>query len=108
MITAKEILSIVGGITGVGADAIISPSRKGEVSKARQIAVKLIRKYTAYSSTLIGIILSNRDHSTILSELGVWEDRYILYPEFRKLHDSCESAVNEAINKSTNNLILAG
>ncbi len=64
--TGAEIIEAVAGYFGVSADQIRSPSRARELSRARQVAVYLMREQLGWPLDRIGAELGGRDHSTVL------------------------------------------
>lgn len=65
-ITPELVMSTVGRYYKVTQKELDSASRKGNIVKARQIAMYLIQKHTSLSSTQIGAHIGRRDHTTVL------------------------------------------
>lgn len=65
-ITPELVLTTVCRYYKVTQKELNSPSRKGNIVKARQVAMYLIQKHTSLSSTQIGAHIGRRDHTTVL------------------------------------------
>lgn len=65
-ITFENIQHVVSGYFNISVDDILSKSRKKNIAYARHIAIFLIRKHTDYSTTKIGQLFGDRDHTTIM------------------------------------------
>lgn len=66
-VTPQVILEMVAEHYGVSASDIIGGKRNAEIVVPRQIVMYLCREITDTSYKNIGILLGNRDHSTIIS-----------------------------------------
>ena len=66
-VTPQFILDVVAEHYGVSASDIIGGKRNSEIVIPRQIVMYLCREITDTSYKAIGILLGNRDHSTIIS-----------------------------------------
>ena len=66
-VTPQVILDVVAGHYGVSSSDIIGSKRNSEIVVPRQIVMYLCREITDTSYKAIGILLGNRDHSTIIS-----------------------------------------
>ena len=66
-ITPQVILDVVAEHYGVSSSDIIGSKRNSEIVVPRQIVMYLCREITDTSYKAIGILLGNRDHSTIIS-----------------------------------------
>lgn len=66
-VTPQVILDVVAEHYGVSASDIIGGKRNAEIVIPRQIVMYLCREVTDTSYKNIGILLGNRDHSTIIS-----------------------------------------
>lgn len=66
-VTPQVILEVVAEHYGVSAGDIIGGKRNAEIVIPRQIVMYLCREVTDTSYKNIGILLGNRDHSTIIS-----------------------------------------
>jgi chromosomal replication initiation ATPase DnaA len=62
----SSIVDLVSEITGVEIKEIVSERRVAPATKARQIAMWLIRRYTPASYPRAGRALGDRDHTTVL------------------------------------------
>ncbi len=65
-ITPEFIMEIVAEHYNITVNDILSRKKNKEIANPRQICMYLIRKYTNCSLQIIGKIMGNRDHSTIL------------------------------------------
>ena len=65
-LSVEDIVDIVAEYFKIDADEIMSPSKSKDVSKARQIAIYLIRETMGYSFPKIGEALGGRKHTTVL------------------------------------------
>lgn len=63
------IIAQVSLSTGVGVTDMISPRRNAESVRARHIAIHLIRRMTDLSFPKIGLVMGDRDHTTIMHAL---------------------------------------
>ena len=66
-VTPQVILDVVAEHYGVSSNDIIGGKRNSEIVVPRQIVMYLCREITDTSYKAIGILLGNRDHSTIIS-----------------------------------------
>ncbi len=66
-VTPQVILDVVAEHYGVSSSDIIGSKRNSEIVVPRQIVMYLCREITDTSYKAIGILLGNRDHSTIIS-----------------------------------------
>lgn len=66
-VTPQVILDVVAEHYGVSSSDIIGGKRNSEIVVPRQIVMYLCREITDTSYKAIGILLGNRDHSTIIS-----------------------------------------
>ena len=66
-ITPQYILDVVAEHYGISSGDIIGGKRNAEIVVPRQIVMYLCREITDTSYKAIGILLGNRDHSTIIS-----------------------------------------
>ncbi|MBI4584780.1 MAG: chromosomal replication initiator protein DnaA [Planctomycetes bacterium] len=62
-----QIVKAVGGYFQIAEEVLRSPNRGRSVSKARQVAIYLARRYTSHSLAEIGKFFSNRNFSTVRS-----------------------------------------
>ena len=65
-ITPEFIMEMVAEHYNITVNDILSRKKNKEIANPRQICMYLIRKYTNCSLQIIGKIMGNRDHSTIL------------------------------------------
>ena len=66
-VTPQVILETVAEHYGISAGDIIGSKRNAEIVLPRQIVMYLCREITDTSYKNIGILLGNRDHSTVIS-----------------------------------------
>lgn len=66
-ITPQFIMDIVCDHFDISIEDIKSNKRKSEIVTPRQVIMYLCREYTDFTLNNIGILLGNRDHSTVLS-----------------------------------------
>ena len=66
VITPENIISIVCEHFGINEEDILSPKRNKEIVYPRQITMYLMRELTNCSLENIGLILGNRDHTTVM------------------------------------------
>ncbi|GHT03442.1 chromosomal replication initiator protein DnaA [Bacteroidia bacterium] len=64
-VTLEKIQDVVSSYFQVNINDIHSKSRKREIVQARQVAMFLAKKHTAYSYAHIGIVIGKRDHATV-------------------------------------------
>ncbi len=66
-VTPQVILNTVADYYGISSDDIMGGKRNSEIVMPRQIVMYLCREITDTSYKAIGVLLGNRDHSTIIS-----------------------------------------
>ena len=66
-VTPQVILDVVAEHYGVSASDIIGSKRNADIVTPRQVTMYLCREITDTPYKAIGILLGNRDHSTIIS-----------------------------------------
>lgn len=69
-VTVEKIISEVSRIFGISAEDIRSTKRSANISKARQIAMYVVREVTGMSMENIGSEFGGRDHSTVVYALN--------------------------------------
>ena len=74
-VTPQVILDVVAEHYGVSSNDIIGGKRNSEIVVPRQIVMYLCREITDTSYKAIGILLGNRDHSTIISGYNKVRDK---------------------------------
>lgn len=68
---ARQIIAEVADISGITPDQLKSEKRTQSIAKARMYAMWLISKNTTMSSTQIGGMFGDRDHTTVLHAIKV-------------------------------------
>jgi hypothetical protein len=69
-----RIMVLVSDFYDVDMYEVYSTSRKREICEARQVAMYFVRKITSYPTRLIGEVIGNRDHATVLHAVKAVED----------------------------------
>lgn len=64
--TLKNMIKVVAEFYGLNEKDILSPSRKKEIVKARQLIMYLLRKEMNYSFPFIASKLGGKDHTTVM------------------------------------------
>ncbi|MDR2474994.1 MAG: chromosomal replication initiator protein DnaA [Bacteroidales bacterium] len=82
-ITVEWIREVVCNHFSLDQQLFSTKSRKREIVQARQIAMYLVRKYTAFSSSKIGELLGKKDHATVLHALKTVRDLMDIDLSFR-------------------------
>lgn len=75
MISAHQILRVVGGYRQVTLDQLTGADRTRHIAWARQEAYWLLRRCTGLSCPRIGQIIGDRDHTTIMAGVRAVENR---------------------------------
>lgn len=65
-VTVREVMEYVAAYFNLSAEDLIGTSQTRKVATPRQICCWLAREYTVASLVMIGRVLGNRDHTTIL------------------------------------------
>jgi chromosomal replication initiator protein len=73
-ISINQIVSICALFFQVTISEIKSPSKKGPIAKARQIAMYLAKKNTGASLKVIGEEIGGKDHTTVMHSIRVVEN----------------------------------
>lgn len=68
--TIRSMAEVVSRCSGVPVPDILGPSHAAGVSKARQIATWLARRYTSSSTTVIATHTGRKDHTTVLHSMA--------------------------------------
>lgn len=83
-ITPNEILTKVSDIYNVSVEDIISKSRQNKIVTPRFTAMYLIRKLTDLTTTDIGKLFGDRDHSTVVNAINKVEEDLVNDPDFKE------------------------
>ncbi len=81
--TIDKILIEVGRILEVSADDILSNKRDKNISKARQIAIYIVREVCQITLEEVGKNIGNRDHSTVVYSINKVEDQMKIDTHFK-------------------------
>ncbi len=65
-ITPSSIVNVVSEHFGIKVEDIMSKKRNAEIAQARQVAMYLCREYTDVSLKEIGVVVGNKDHTTVM------------------------------------------
>lgn len=76
IITVREVKKIVCELADVSEASLVSPSRRRELLKPRQIAMALAYKYSGSSLPSVGRLFGGRDHTTVLHAVRIAEMKY--------------------------------
>ena len=90
--TIHTILYIVAAIWGIKPEDLSSPSHARKFSDPRQAAYKLIRERLNYSTSIIGRMIGNRDHTTILAGIRRCEV-HLVNSDFRAKYEAARAIV---------------
>lgn len=88
-----DILEKVCQHYGVNQQAVLSKSRKRDVTTVRQVVMFLAQKYTRLSGARIGSLLGGRDHSTVVHGSAVITQRLQVEKSFREEMAGIESTL---------------
>ncbi len=69
-----ELLEDVCASQEMAVDVVAGKSREQEISAVRQVFCLVACLYTKYSCNLIGALLGNRDHSTVITARNAAQD----------------------------------
>ncbi len=100
-ITIDDIVSQVCAYCQVSREDIFSKSRKANIVEVRQISMYLAHKYTQLSTSKIGILIGNRNHTTVLHSIQVVEDQMQSDAKYRARVEEVEKNVkmHKPLNK---------
>ncbi|MDD9139712.1 MAG: chromosomal replication initiator protein DnaA [Candidatus Cardinium sp.] len=91
--TIESIQQKVAASYPISLEALTSKSRKKENVVARQVAMHLIKKYTAHSLKSIGAYFGGRDHTTVMHALQVVEERLQTDAHYAQLYAAIEEKI---------------
>lgn len=72
---SADVLALCSDITGIPRAALVGPSRSRSVAQARMFSYAMLRRFATPAPSLpaIGMRMGDRDHTTILHGIRVWE-----------------------------------
>ena len=91
-LTIDDILEKVCRHYGVNQQHVFSKSRKRDYVQVRQISMYLAQKYTKMPASLIGQLIGNRDHSTVIHSCNTVEQRLKVDKSFSAELSSIENS----------------
>ena len=80
--TSDRIIRTVGDHYGVTRADIVGLKRNKQISTARNLSMYLLRQMASLSLPKIGELFSNRDHTTVMSNISSIEKRLRTEAEF--------------------------
>ena len=92
--TVKEIVDAVCVVYDVTEHQVLGKSRKREIVEARHMAMYLIRKHCRYSLIKIGMLIGNRDHSTVIHANANIDGLLDVDKSVRTAHDNVISHID--------------
>ena len=92
-ITIPSIQDTVCKYYNLSQSLLLSKSRKREIVQARQITMYLAKKYTDNSYALIGKIIGQKDHATVLHACKTVKDQMEINKSFRSAIESIEEQI---------------
>ena len=91
----KEILTIVANQLGINVNEIIAKTRIQSAVIARSILINVLRDKYAMPFTKIGVILGNRDHTTMIHHVRMkinkehfWKPDHVIWNRYKYVMDS--------------------
>jgi hypothetical protein len=91
----KEILCIVANQLGVNVNDVIAKTRIQSAVIARSILINVLRDKYAMPFTKIGVILGNRDHTTMIHHVRMkmnkehfWQPNHIIWNRYKYVMDN--------------------
>jgi len=94
----KEILSIVANQLGVNVNDIIAKTRIQQAVIARSILINVLRDKYDMPFTKIGVILGNRDHTTMIHHVKMkfnkehfWKPENVIWNRYKYVMDNVKS-----------------
>lgn len=97
-ISINDIQQIVSNFFSISVEQMNSRSRKRDIVQARQIAMYFAKKYTPFSLTMIGQLIGNKDHATVLHSCKTVNDLLETDIKFKKYIDEIDKKIR-IINK---------
>ena len=89
------LLSIIADFYNISVADIISNKRKQNIVLPRHIAMYILKQYFDYPYTKIGVILGNRDHTTIMNGCSKIENEININKELKMAIDTILKKVNK-------------
>lgn len=89
LVSQTKIIQVVTQVTGVAFDELVSREKTNRIVFARYHCYRLMRKYLAATTVLIGRTFG-KDHSTVVSGLQTFANLYKMDQGFRDEHDLIE------------------
>jgi chromosomal replication initiation ATPase DnaA len=90
----KEILTIVANQLGINVNEIIAKTRIQSAVIARSILINVLRDKYAMPFTKIGVILGNRDHTTMIHHVRMkinkehfWKPDHVIWNRYNYVMD---------------------
>ena len=93
-LSVEKILESVCKYFNLDKSLIHTVSRKHEIVQARQIAMYLAKKLTAYSYSHIGKIIGDKDHATVVHACKTVKDQIEISRAFRATVEAIEGCLN--------------
>ena len=100
MTELRALAIIVSTRMKVLVEEVISPSRKGTTSEARQLFCYLAYKHTKHTQKEIGAFLTNRHHSSIYDSIRKCKNYIDTEPKLRKVHKELVELINLPVVRS--------
>ena len=94
-ITVEYIQKVVCDYFHVEVNKILTPSRKSDISQARQISMYFSRKLTKQSLSAIGAKCGNKDHSTVLHACKQVNAHYCTDKKYKIYIDEIEKTLSK-------------
>lgn len=92
-ITIDDVIAQVCDYCKVSRNDVFSKSRKANLVEARQIAMYLAQKYAKLSTSKIGLLVGNRNHTTVIHSINAVKDLLQQDQEFRHRVEEIENNV---------------
>jgi chromosomal replication initiation ATPase DnaA len=93
----RLVLSTVAKWYGVSTSDIKSKSRRREHVVPRHTVCSIMKSYSQYTLQQIGVMIGNRDHSTVMNSLHAHDNLLFTEPSYKRLYDLIVSEIDSAI-----------